>query len=619
MTGDHQGHVGLPLTDAIGRFGPLPEASVRALGAHLAEALAAAHATGRAMRNLTPSRVLITATRPSFIDATGESVTGETSPEAACYLAPEQVTVTGEVGPASDVFSLGGILVFAATSTSPFGTGEIQDLLHHVVHEEPALEALPATLRPLLAACLDKNPAARPPADAIADWLAPAGLETLLPPALRAEIARREQEAAQPGTRDQQSAAGRFNRRRVLGIAAGASAVIAGGAVIALAKGSGRTVSERTNISPLVKPWTYTPPEYIDSGDLTAVGRTIVWWDRTTALGIDAITGSPIWTAIPQIPYEVTWMGVYGATLLGSYLADSVSPPAQHILGYDAVTGAPRFDRDFGQQLEMNQANDIGLIDVADGIALITDNSPEPPSTLWAARLSTGEALWARTGNINAAATDGHSCFLLDGSGAQRLDLQTGTQLWTVREAAGMNSALSTLTLSSSTLIMLNNTLLALDAPTGRRLWTSSPTANIGGIAAQDGRVFAAVGDGGDSSGDSAIWALSARTGGTLWSTNTNSMPPVSAAYGDGATDPGSISAGGDLLALTYLGSDIDPPSPSGFTVLQASTGRLLGSHLDHDGNDQWAVLAAGGNVYAATAASLYAFPSRYWHETPGR
>ncbi|HET9895038.1 MAG TPA: PQQ-binding-like beta-propeller repeat protein [Streptosporangiaceae bacterium] len=608
MTGDHRGHVGLPLTDAIGLFGPLPEVSVRALGAHLAEEFAAAHATGRIMRNLTPSRVLLTASRPSFIDAAAESVTGETSPEAACYLAPEQVTVTGDAGPASDVFSLGAILVFAATSTSPFGTGEIQDLLHRVVHEEPTLEALPATLRPLLAACLDKNPAARPPADAIADWLAPAGPEVLLTAPLRAEITRREREASPPCTQDQRPGARSLNRRRVLGIAAGA---FIGGGSITLALTDGRARSERPSIPRLVKPWVYTPPDYITNGQLAAVGRTVVWFSLSIALGIDAITGSKVWTAI--LPEEVEWWSVSGATLLGIY-TESTNVTG-HILGYDAATGRPRFDRVLSQRLEAAEPG-LELIDAAGGIALITDNSLGSTTTLWAVSLSTGQTLWTRTGSINAATTDGRSCFLLDGSGPQRLDMQTGTPLWTAHEAVGMNKPLSKLIVSDSTLVVMNNKLLALDAQTGHRLWATSPTADIGDIAAQDGRVFAAVGYGGDSSGDSALWALSTRTGFTLWSTSTESMPPVSAAYGQ---DPGRISGDRDLLALSYLGSASDPPSPSGFTVLQASTGRLLGSHRDQDGNDQWAVLAAGGNIYAATAASLYAFPGRYWHETPGR
>ena len=77
------------------------------------------------------------------------------------YMSPEQAQ-GARVGPASDVFSLGCVIVFAATGRGPFGGGPQASMLYRVVHAEPALDEVPGGLRELAAACLAKAPAARP-------------------------------------------------------------------------------------------------------------------------------------------------------------------------------------------------------------------------------------------------------------------------------------------------------------------------------------------------------------------------------------------------------------------------------------------------------------------------
>ncbi|MFJ8313355.1 MULTISPECIES: serine/threonine-protein kinase [unclassified Streptomyces] len=160
--------------------GPLLGRDVRALGAGLAEALAAIHRTGVVHRDLKPSNILVTSDGPRIIDfgisralSDGPALTtlgaaigtpGFMSPEQAQGLA---------ISPASDVFSLGAVLYHAAVGRGPFGTGTAHVLLYRVVHDQPDLTGLPAELRPVIEGCLAKQPHQRPMPDELLQWLAP--------------------------------------------------------------------------------------------------------------------------------------------------------------------------------------------------------------------------------------------------------------------------------------------------------------------------------------------------------------------------------------------------------------------------------------------------------------
>jgi len=120
---------GPSLAQAVTEYGPLPAASVRALAAGLAESLTAIHGAGVVHRDLKPSNVLLAQDGPRLIDF-GISHTAEATSltragfvmGSAGFMSPEQAE-SGDVGPPSDVFSLGAVLVFAATGEGPFGTG----------------------------------------------------------------------------------------------------------------------------------------------------------------------------------------------------------------------------------------------------------------------------------------------------------------------------------------------------------------------------------------------------------------------------------------------------------------------------------------------------------------
>lgn len=160
--------LGPALDEAVERGGTLPEATARAVGAALCEALGQLHSSDVVHRDLKPSNILLTAEGPKVIDfgiarALGDERLTRTGAAAGtpAYMSPEQAT-GGEHGAAGDVFALAGVLVFALTGRGPFGGGQAADLLYRVRYAEPGLGGVPEALRPVLERCLHKEQAERP-------------------------------------------------------------------------------------------------------------------------------------------------------------------------------------------------------------------------------------------------------------------------------------------------------------------------------------------------------------------------------------------------------------------------------------------------------------------------
>ena len=161
---------GPSLSEAVRSSGPLTAWSLLALAAGLAKSLTAIHAAGVVHGDLKPSNVLLAPDGPRVIDF-GISQAAEAAPLARAglvvgtpsFMAPEQA-VGEEVGPRSDVFSLGAVLTFAATGRKPFGAGPPAAVLERVVRVAADLEDAPAEVRPLIEQCLAKDPLRRPTA-----------------------------------------------------------------------------------------------------------------------------------------------------------------------------------------------------------------------------------------------------------------------------------------------------------------------------------------------------------------------------------------------------------------------------------------------------------------------
>jgi serine/threonine-protein kinase len=183
---------GESLAARLERTPRLDETRLRALGAAIADGVAAAHDRGIVHRDLKPGNIMLAGDTPKIVDfgiartfgGPAAAVTGSRIGTLA-YMAPEQIT-GGLVAPCIDVWALGVILYEALTGRLPFegfANGRTPQLfepaprLATLVPVSPGLEAL-------IAACLDRDPGRRPPSmHAIADELRrPAGDERVTEP-----------------------------------------------------------------------------------------------------------------------------------------------------------------------------------------------------------------------------------------------------------------------------------------------------------------------------------------------------------------------------------------------------------------------------------------------------
>jgi serine/threonine-protein kinase len=173
---------GLTLEQLVTRYGPLPPARAVHLLRQVCAALREAHAVGLIHRDVKPGNVMVcqrgglhdTAklldfglVRPPGGAAPGEGLTQEGAfAGTPAYGSPEQAGGQEDLGPPSDIYSVGAVAYFALTGRPPFaGRSAVKVLAAHLYEAPEPLRRhrpdVPSDLEGVVLRCLAKRPADR--------------------------------------------------------------------------------------------------------------------------------------------------------------------------------------------------------------------------------------------------------------------------------------------------------------------------------------------------------------------------------------------------------------------------------------------------------------------------
>ncbi|MFG2650817.1 PQQ-binding-like beta-propeller repeat protein [Streptomyces sp. NPDC048436] len=626
------------LHDVVRGFGVLPEAGLRALGAGLAEALPAIHDAGIVHRDLKPGNVLITEDGPRVIDfgiSSAVDATQVTRTDAVMgtpgFMAPEQIVSSREAGPPADIFSLGCVLVFAATGRGPFGTGGTAEILYRAVHHAPRLDGTPPELWPLVSACLDKDPARRPPAAEVLAALGDTDPAALLTPGLREDLARRQAHAAllvsappvpmaslsPPVDPFAATAANGPGRRRFLWIAAAGTTVVAGGGAAALAGwrseprkaparggGAGTTGRPAAKVPAGPEPRWSVPLKKLASARLQLLGDVLVHWEQRRATAYDTASGKERWAGSLRLPSGVSggpkWLGVCGPTLFAS----AWNGDHGHLLGVDAA-GKQKFTYAVTERGAADGFADFveSILSVAGSVAVLGTSGDKGYGVL-AVDLGSGEVLWSRKvgGSDFQAYAEGSRCFVQDNGTLHGLALRSGAERWKVPGVIEPG-AYPRLSSDGETLLVTSTKVRAYRVTDGKKLWTAvNETTNIGTARVRGERAYLYDGAG-------TVFALDMSGGKQVWHTAS----PVHLTTTGGAQDEGPAVSSSVLAIATWATGDLP-----GFIVLRTSDGKPLWAHQPSGGKagssaggkTDWLLRISGSTLFAASETTLHAFRS---------
>lgn len=153
--------------------GPLSEQEWLTLAFGLLTGIDAIHSQGLIHRDIKPGNVLIAESGPKIIDfgiaqdldATSLTMTGSVAGSPA-WLSPEQID-GANLTRATDLFSAGSVLHFAASGISPWGdqsTSATSVVFNNILTKDPDTSMLPELQKKLVDALLQKEPDSRPSA-----------------------------------------------------------------------------------------------------------------------------------------------------------------------------------------------------------------------------------------------------------------------------------------------------------------------------------------------------------------------------------------------------------------------------------------------------------------------
>jgi eukaryotic-like serine/threonine-protein kinase len=159
---------GPSLEQLIRREGPRSPDSLVRLAIATAAALNGIHRAGIVHRDFKPANVLLGPDGPRVIDfgiarAVERLTTTGGVKGTPAFMSPEQV-VGGRAGPASDIFSWGTTMYFAATGLLAFDGPSVWAVENQIVNADPDLRLLPAPFRDLVGRAMQKSERERPDA-----------------------------------------------------------------------------------------------------------------------------------------------------------------------------------------------------------------------------------------------------------------------------------------------------------------------------------------------------------------------------------------------------------------------------------------------------------------------
>ncbi|MEW2292059.1 serine/threonine-protein kinase [Streptomyces sp. NPDC006743] len=593
------------LEEIVTECGPLPVQAVRWLAAGVAEALQSIHGAGLVHRDLKPSNVLVVEDGPRVIDfgiASGVSNTRLTMTNVAvgtpAYMSPEQAKDSRSVTGASDVFSLGSMLVFAATGHPPFHGANPVETVFMLLREGPDLEGLPDELRPLIESCMQMEVAGRP---------TPADLQAQLAPHLFGS-----------GTDDSGTASAWLPEQAV-----GLIESRRGGRLVPPPTSAGPAGGARPAVPPPPPP-SYDPvvpappapplpamPAPVGApgaGPVRLAGAQVpigpgprvadaraaavkapppeaglaATWSRSrpgAAPVVPAVTGVPPETAPGWRPWRFRMSNdVWGTP---SVAGDLVYVTSFEVHALDVATGRRRFKT---RDVAWSMAVADGRVHASDGPTLFALDARDG-ADLW--RLQTDAwvySLKAERGTV-VTGTRGGGVQAWEATGGQKLWEITGCQ--TDFESPEAGPALH----DGTVYVWQDARLRALEARTGDERWSYpvGDTASCGGVpvrltAAPDGYVYVSAG--------TRVVALDVASGHVRWHFEAPAVflsPPAFA--------PGPAVTGGGVYLADYLGT---------VYALDAT-----------DGRDRWRiatearscvdpVLVAAGHVHVGSGKGLY-------------
>ncbi|MFF5158833.1 PQQ-binding-like beta-propeller repeat protein [Streptomyces sp. NPDC000348] len=601
------------LEEIVNECGPLPAQAVRWLAAGVAEALQSIHGAGLVHRDLKPSNVLVVEDGPRVIDfgiASGVSNTRLTMTNVAvgtpAYMSPEQAKDSRSVTGASDVFSLGSMLVFAATGHPPFHGANPVETVFMLLREGPDLEGLPDELRPLIEACMQMEATARPN---------PADLQAQLAPHLFGS-----------GSDDSGTASAWLPERAVSLIE-----TRRGGRTAVRPAGGGRSAGgARPHVppppphDPVVPPPPPSMPAPVGAPVAAPVGTPDAGPVRLAGLPVPIGPGprvadtraAAVKAPPPAAALAATWSkprpGVNGADPAVPAPAAPTVPPEQpggwrpwrfrmsndvwgtpavdgdlvyvtsfEVHALDVATGRRRFKT---RDVAWSMAVADGRIHASDGPTLFALDAREG-GDLW--RLSTDAWVYSLKTDRGTVVTGTR------GGGVQAWEASTGRKLW---EVTGCQSDFETpeagpAVHEGTVYVWQDARLRALDARTGDERWSYpiGDAASCGGVPvrvthAPDGHVYVCAG--------TRVLALEVATGHVRWHFEAPAVflaPP--------AFVPGPAVTGGGLYLADYLGT---------VYALDATDGRDRWRIATESRASVEPVLVAAGHVHVGSGKGLY-------------